>query len=100
MSRAQTHGIRRIDAHVFSVDPSAVVSPTQYRSPQQATCDRSPWNDDRPQMPNLLIGRSLPGGHDPKNVVLACINAQHCGSTVRPTYRRHALVFNWITNLP
>ena len=34
-------------------------------------------------MPYLLIGRPWPRAQHPKNVVLACVHAQHCGPTVR-----------------
>src|SRR6185295_7793775 len=75
--------IGTVDAFgIFPVDPPAVITAAQDPAPHQAACDRSPWNEHRPQMPDLVIGRPLLGGSRPKNVERACDHTRHCGSTV------------------
>jgi len=42
----------------FFVSPTASTSPAPYRSPNEPTRDRPPWDDDGPKMPRISPRRS------------------------------------------
>jgi hypothetical protein len=39
---------------IFFVDPAVVIASAQHRAPYQLTRDRTPGNDDPPNMPELI----------------------------------------------
>jgi hypothetical protein len=89
-------GIQSLNAsQIFLVDPAAVVTTTQNRAPQEAICDRSSWDEHGPDVPNFLIWRSRLRADHPKNVMLACSHARHCGPTVRAGTPRTLFQFDF-----